>query len=279
MGGNRTPKRRALGAALREARESSGHSLTQFAKMIERPPATLSRWETGERTPQPTDVAQILTTLGINGPRYEEILALASDMDAPFWIPVSLPEQRQHMAALLRFERDASRIIDVAWSLVTGLLQLEAYVRAIMTTGGVPEDDIESRVRLRLGRQRVLGSTELTAVIGEAALHQEVGGEGVLVDQLRHLVEMADHPNVDLRVVPFTAGWVPALEGGWTVIESDEAPTVIHLENRKSGLFLHEDGDVAMYRDATASMLEVAMSPQESVGLIAEKINQLERTK
>jgi len=279
MGGNGTPRRRALGAALREAREAAGYTnLTAFAQLIEVAPATLSRWETGERTPKPTDVVRILTTLGVNGQQFEDILALASDTDAPYWIAVSLPEQRLHLDALLRFERDASKITDVSPLLVTGLLQTEAYIRAMMTApvAGVPQAEIENRIRVRLGRQRVVDTVELVVILGEAALHQQVGGPQVLADQLRHIVQMAAHPNVTLRVVPFTAGWVPSLEGGWSVIESAEASTVIHTENRRSGQFLHEDQDVRLYRDAVDSLLDVAMSPTESLGLIAEKIRQLE---
>jgi transcriptional regulator with XRE-family HTH domain len=271
-----TPKARALGAALREAREAAGLTVRQLAAQIDRDFSLITRWEKAERRIKPVDVAQILTALGIVGARFEEILALANDTDAPLWIPVSLAEQRQHLNALLRFERDAIEIVDVAPLLVTGLVQTEAYIRGIMTTAGVPEDEIEARVRVRLGRQRVVETARLTALLGEAALHQEVGGRAVLVGQLRHLLEVAEHPNVDLRVVPFTAGWVPSLDGGWTVIESAEAPTMIHLENRQSGWFLHEDRDVEVYRSAVASILGVAMSPQESVGLIAGKIQQLE---
>lgn len=273
---SRTPKARALGAALSEARDAAGHGLRAFAKIIDKDPSLLSRWESGERIPKETDVARILAALGINGQRYEEILELARDTDAPRWIAVSLPEQRQHMNALLRFERDASSITDVTPLLPTGLLQTADCIRAIMVSGGVPEDEIESRIRLRLGRQQVLESVSLTAVLGEPVLHQELGGRSVLLGQLRHLLVMADHPNVDLRVIPYTVGWHPALEGGWTVIESHVAPTVIHLENRKSGQFLHEDDDVAVYRDSSASAIEVAMSPAASAELIADKIKQLE---
>jgi hypothetical protein len=145
-----------------------------------------------------------------------------------------------------------------------------------MADAEVSEDEIESRVRVRLGRQRVLDSVELEVLLGEAALHQQVGGRDVLIAQLRHLVEIAGHDNVDLRVVPFTAGWVPALEGGWAVIESAEERPVVHTENRKSGWLLHEDVDVRLYMDAIASMRKKAMSPQATVGLIAEEIQKLE---
>jgi transcriptional regulator with XRE-family HTH domain len=277
MGGNtKTPRRLALGAALREEREAAGVSVTRFASTIGVSPAAISRWETGDRRPQPTDVARFLSALGVTGDRYEEILGLASDVDAPYWIAISLPEQRQHLNALLRFERDAQQIVDVTPLLVTGLLQEEAYIRAIMTAAHVPEDEIESRIRVRLGRQKVLETVRLQALIGEAVLHQEIGGRVVLANQLRHLAKMSDHPNVDLRVIPFTAGWVPSLGGGWTVIESTVAPTVILLESQKSGQFLHEDADVAMYRDAVSTVIGMAMSPEQSLGLIAKRIEQLE---
>lgn len=59
----RTPKARALGKALRKVREERGYGLREFAKVLERDPGVLSRWETGERIPSPDQVAQYLTRL------------------------------------------------------------------------------------------------------------------------------------------------------------------------------------------------------------------------
>lgn len=275
MVSNRTPKQRALGAALREAREAAGHTLRKFAAMIGKDPSVVSRWESGERTPQPTDVAMFLTMLGINGPRYEEILELGTDTDATSWLAVTLPEQQQHLSALLRFEREAKRVTAVSPSLVTGLLQEYLYVEAIMRGGGVPQDDVDKRVAIRLGRAKVLKHVQFTAILGEAALRWEIGGRAALIGQLKHLIDMSDQ--VDLRVIPFTAGWTPALEGPWTVIEFEDAPTVIHLENRRSGLYLHEAEDIAVYRESTASALDAALNAQASVAFIAGVIDELER--
>lgn len=121
MAGNKTAtsKGLALGAALREARLTTGHNnLTRFAERLGKTAATLSRWETGHRTPRPEDVAQILTFLGITDERYEDILALSRDADASSWLATSLPEQRLQLEALLRFERDAEKITTVAPLLV-----------------------------------------------------------------------------------------------------------------------------------------------------------------
>jgi hypothetical protein len=200
-------------------------------------------------------------------------MALTRDTDASSWMAVSLPEQRRHLDALLRFERDASKVTTVCPLLVPGWLQTPGYVRAIMTAGGVPTDEIESRIAIRLGRREMLRSTELTAYVGQAALVQQVGGRDVLRGQLEFLLDMSE--KVDLRVIPFTADWHPALEGSWYVIRSVQDTTVVYMENRRAALFLHEEADVAVYVAAVESVHRVALSRQDSTRLITKMIDDL----
>jgi transcriptional regulator with XRE-family HTH domain len=281
-GSTRTPKARALGAALREARDEQGLSQRKLAAGIGRDPGLVSRWETGDRAPRPTDVAQILTVLGVTGDRYDEIIAMASGTDEPRWLAVSLPAQRQQLAALLECERTASKITHVAPLLIPGVLQTSDYVRTIMTLSGVPADEIETRVIVRIGRRDVItrhAPADLLVYVGEAALRQAVGGPAVMAAQLRYLGELAEMPNVVVRAVPFTEDWHPGLEGMFMLIDSEDASPVVHLENRKSGLFLHEDEDVATYRQAVDSVTRVAMSREDSEGLIAKIANEMETTR
>ncbi|MEV0704201.1 helix-turn-helix transcriptional regulator [Saccharopolyspora sp. NPDC050389] len=279
-GNTRTPKARTLGAALRSAREEHGWKLRQLASQIECAPGSLSRWETGDRFPKPADVARILTTLGVTGEQYDEIIDMTRNTGAPNWLAVSLPEQRQQLAALLEFERTATAITQTAPLLIPGLLQTTAYVRAIMTGGGVPLDEIETRIAVRAGRREAITRQEspvrLAVAIGEAALRQVLGGPNVMADQMDHLLLMSELQNVDLRVVPFASGWHPALEGLFILIESEEAPPVVQLENRRSGLYLHEPEDVEIYRQAADMVFKAALSHAGSKKLIAEIRNDLE---
>ncbi len=265
-----TPKARALGRALRLAREETGLSLRAFATKIGRDPGMLSRWETGERNPQVDQVAQILTMLGVTGERFDEIIALTKGTDEPHWLAITLPEQRQQLNALVDFEQSATKLTHVSPMLVSGLLQTTPYIKAIMTAGSVPHGEVAARVAIRVGRREVLNATPYLALIGEAALRQLIGSPEVMVEQLRHLAEMAARPNVEVRVIPFDSGWHPALEGPYHLLESGEAPPVVQLENRRSVLFLHEEQDVDTYRDATEMLLRSAASADESIALIAE---------
>ncbi|PKW13738.1 helix-turn-helix domain-containing protein [Saccharopolyspora spinosa] len=276
----RTPKARALGNALRAARQEKGLTLRNVAAQLGRDPGALSRWETGERSPKPTDVAQILTILGINGDHYEEILAMTRGTTDSHWLAISLPEQRQHLAALLDFERTATAITQAAPLLIPGLLQSTSYVRAIMTSGGVPPEEVETRIAVRIGRREAITRNEdpvhFRVAIGEAALRQVLGGPQVMLSQLDHLLQMAELANVEVYVVPFGSGWHPALEGLFILIESNHAPPVVQLETRRSGLFLHEPSDVEIYRDAAEGVFNAALDPAESRKHIAKICKEME---
>src|SRR6266545_3441460 len=257
-----TPKARRLGAALREARLERGLGVRQLAQELGRDHSLISRYESGERVPKLEDIATILAIIGVNGERRDEILDLARGTNQPRWLAVTLPEQRQMLAALLELERTATSIIEVTPLLIPGLLQTTRYIRAIMTAGGVPADEIETRVAVRIGRRETITQdtpAKLTALVGETALRQEIGGPDVMIEQLRHLLAMAKRSNVDLRIIPFTAGWYPALEGPFTVIDSTDSAPVVHLENRRPGLCLDEGEELDLYREAAKSVLEVAL--------------------
>jgi hypothetical protein len=98
-----------------------------------------------------------------------------------------------------------------------------------------------------------------------------------MAEQLRHLRDAMQWPNVDLQVVPFDSGWHPALEGPCLVIDSEESEPVVHLGLRDSMLFLHEEDDVNRYRQAVEKVEHVALNPQDSAEVIAGYIQRWEK--
>jgi hypothetical protein len=231
-------------------------------------------------TAKPEHVAQVLTALGVVGEPYNEIMALARDIDAPLWIATTLPAQRQQLAAFVDAEQNATSIVEVSPLLVPGLLQTTDYIRAIMSGGGMPPDEAVTRMAIRVGRRAAItrpNPVEFTTFIGQGALHQLIGSPAIMLEQLRHLRTVAKRPNVTIRVTPFGSGWHPALEGAFTLIRSDGAVPIVLLENRSSGLFLHEDDDVTAYEDAVELVAEAALSPIASIELIAKMVAEKER--
>ncbi|TDP93826.1 helix-turn-helix domain-containing protein [Labedaea rhizosphaerae] len=288
----RTPKARALGAELRQAREEKGLLLREVAAAIKRDIGVLSRWETGDRTPKPEQVAQILTHLGVGGDRYEEIMTLAYGTGESQWVATTLPEQRQQMAAFVHWEQNATRIVEVAPLLVPGLLQTSEYTRAIMTAAGIETGEIASRVATRIGRREIVTRkkkpAELVVLLGESALRQDIGGTETTIGQLAHLLEMAARPNIELRIVPDGSDWHPGLDGAFAIIESSvatlvrkgraaDSDSIAFVSLLRSVLMLHEDEDVHAYKRAVDRIYPVSLPPEASARFIKDLLKRMEK--
>lgn len=276
-----TPKARALGAELRQARERADLGTRELARRLEMDHSMLSRMESGERPAKPEEVARILTALGVNGHAQDAIVELSRDTSGTYWISVGMPEQELQLAALLDFERTSQHITEVSPLLIPGLLQTSDYVRAIMTTAGRPAHEVETRAAVRTGRREVLmrdNPVGFTAFIGARALRQHIVDRDRMVEQLRHVLRLADLDHVTVHVIPDETVWHPGLEGAFSLLDFAAAEPIVHLENRRSGLFLGEEQDVDAYRTAVDKVREVAMSPRDSVGLIADIADRMETT-
>jgi transcriptional regulator with XRE-family HTH domain len=266
-----------LAAALRDARESRGFTLRELGARTARNSGVLSRYETGDRTPRPEDVAQLLTAMEIRGDEYDEILSLAYDTDALGWVAWNVLDQRQHLAAMLDAEKNARHIDHVSPSLFPGLLQSDGYMTAIMSSGSLSAAEITTRVAIRKGRRDALRKNdpvEFVSFLGEAALHWMVGGRDVMAEQVRYVLGVCRAVHVQVLVVPFRSGWQPSLEGQFMVIDNE----IVHLENRKSGIFLHHPDDVGFYVDAIDAVRRVAYDAAESKAMLADRLRELEST-
>lgn len=275
-----SPRARVLGAWLRDARTAANLGTRELARMLDLPHPYISRWETAERMPRPEDVATVLTACGVNGSERERLINLARTATEPNWVTVGEPGASEALAALLEFEQTSKRIAEWSPTVVPGLLQTGDYARAIMHGAGIAQNEIDPRVRVRLSRRDVLtrrNAIEFLALIGQESLRQIIGGEEVMVDQLRLLLQFAEYPSVTLHVVPTGRGWHPGMAGPFELLQFESGRPIVHLEHLRSSLFLYEEeDDLQAYVDAAATVAGVAMSPTDSAGLIAERITELE---
>jgi hypothetical protein len=110
------------------------------------------------------------------------------------------------------YEAEAVALHVFEHSLMPGLLQTEAYARAVLSTRpNTPEDEVESLVAGRLARQAVLWRDDppapiLWALVDEGVLYRPVAPPDVMYDQLKHLAEVSGRPNITVQIVPYSAG-------------------------------------------------------------------------
>lgn len=267
-----------MGAELRECRKNSGLTVRELAGRVGTSHVTISRYETGTRTPQPEDVARILGTLGVTGTRYDEIVEFAQTAGDKNTFGRRSSSTHAHLADLAEFERSASSIVDVAPSLLPGLLQTADYARQIMHS--LPADEREIRVGLRVARRDVLftkTAPKLEVFVAEHALRQPLGGAETMSEQLRHVLRMTALDNVLVLVLPDRlTRYTPAHDGAFVLYEFAKAPPIVQLEHFRASAFLYEAKDVAAYRNAVDDLRSVALSSCDSAALIASIVDEME---
>ncbi|MFI0800425.1 Helix-turn-helix domain-containing protein [Amycolatopsis lurida] len=241
------PHARALADGLRVARKAARLAATEVADKLAWSQSTISRIETGTRAASAEEVSALLAVYQVTGERREALLSLSRD-SGPWWFAdVALQSE-----TLAQYEKEATKIVAFGVTFLPDLLQTPSYARAA-----------SSALRRKLMEQK-----RFVAYIDEGALHRQVGGPRVMANQLRHLISMAERPNVELRVIPFAAG--AHAGGAYVLLEFGDASPVVYLEHRRCGLFLHRPCDVAPYLRPT--MDAVALDPVRSVRLIESVI-------
>ena len=159
---------------------------------------------------------------------------------------------------------------------VPGLLQSEDYARAVTLLGHSDElpRDIERRVRLRMARQAVLDKPDppnVWAVVDEAVLRRPAGSPAVMHGQLKHLLDMAQRPNITIQVMPFQAGGHSAAGGPFSILRFAEPdlPDVVYLEQLTSALYLDKPEVVDSYLKVMERVCMEAATPADSLDAIA----------
>lgn len=178
----------------------------------------------------------------------------------------------------LTLESQASRIQVANMATFPGLLQCPAYAEAVFeATAQVPDpDEVEALVELRTRRRRVLDEgTELHALLGESLLLMPLGGSDVLRQQLTHLLEVADRPNVVVQVVPMTSEKV-ILIGGLVVFDfAANATSVAYAEHAGGQIPFHRPHEVRRFKRDLAHVKSQAWSPDETLTRIQERLEEL----
>jgi transcriptional regulator with XRE-family HTH domain len=170
-------------------------------------------------------------------------------------------------------EAEATALYTFEHSMIPGLLQTEAYARAILETHpDVTEDVVSERLAGRLSRQAILDREDppppvVCALIDQSALNREIGGPVVMRDQLVHLVAMSRRPNITVQVIPNT-GAHPGLLGAFTVADLGGSPGIVNVEDIADGRVAEDAVTVSMVALRFHSLRGDALSKGASRDLI-----------
>jgi transcriptional regulator with XRE-family HTH domain len=270
-----TVRRRRLGAELRTLREQAKLTAEQAGEHLSCHASKIGRIENGRSGVRSLDLRELLNLYGVTDAKRREALAALKEGRKRGWWHEYSDVLTAEAAEYVSLEASASDIKDFEPILIPGLLQTEDYVQALMA-GGRPDSspaDIEMRVRLRKERQSVLAGdhpVRLWAVIGEAALHNQVGSPAIMRAQIGHLLEVTTQPNVTVQALPFTVGAHPGVNGAFAVLafpEPDEQDVIL-VDAMTSSLYLESERQVSRYKFAFNRIRAAAMSPSRTRELL-----------
>ncbi|MHA6625662.1 helix-turn-helix domain-containing protein [Pseudonocardia sichuanensis] len=269
-----TVLRIGLGGALRRRREAAGVTRERAGEAIRASPAKISRLELGRVGFKERDVADLLTAYGVHDPAERaEFLDLARQANTPGWWHRYSDLLPGWFETYLGLEQASSVIRNYEIQFVPGLLQTRDYARAVTMLGHSDPVEVERRVELRMQRQELLTGPNpptLWAVVDEAALRRSLLGPAQYRDQITHLIEMSELPQISLQVAPFSYGGHAAAGGPFAILRFAEPdlPDIVYLEQLTSALYLDKRADVEHYAAVMDRLCAQVEPPDRTIEIL-----------
>jgi len=250
------------GSELRRVREAAGYSQDRLGDCVFCSGAYIGQIEAASRRPQ-LDLSQRMDVVLETGGYLERLceMVLRSTKHAEYFAEV---------AGLLAM---AKTICEFSAHLIPGLLQTEAYARALIRSTDPlrPEEKTTEMVRARLERAILLDDPtkpQYWAILHESALRLPVCDRVGMNVQLMHLAGLMRSRRVAIQVIPNSAGAHPLAGGMVTVMTFEDAPPAVYVEGPLSGHLLDSPSLVGEYQRAYDYGRAVALSPEASLDFI-----------
>lgn len=221
----------------------------------------ISAIETGTKPPRLDQIRAIDTALGTGG----SLEAIWDDMikggAAPTWFRDWLEVE--------------ARAVALRWfgpAYVPGLLQTEAYARETLFGERLTQEEADQLVAARLHRQSILTKERpplVAVVIDEAVITR--GAERarkMMADQLAHILECAQLPNVHVQVVPTSVGMYPGYGGPFILADLPDNRHVGHADNQLPARIVDGADDVGILVSRWERIRGHALSVDQSIELI-----------
>lgn len=264
-------RRKQLGRHLREIREAAGLRMEDAATALDCSRSRIGHMETGRYGVRKPDLEALMRLYGALD-RLDALEELRREgSKRGWWSTYRLPEWLQ---AYIGLENDAVRVRNFSLELIPGLLQTEAYARAVHIGPRAPED-VDRRVAARLQRHARLVAPNppaLAVVMSEGALRRALALGDAGIAQLDHLAASSKLPNVALQVLPFAAGVHSSLAGTFTLLDFDPgvSPPIAYQEYSVGGHLVDDQEDVQHLSDLHDQLRDQALGCDESLTMISK---------
>jgi transcriptional regulator with XRE-family HTH domain len=274
-------QRRRLKTALREHREHTSLTQRGAAAALDWSPSKLIRIEAGTHGVSVTDLQAMLHLYGVTDQDATESLKelARASRGRPWWHEYRDIVSPQ-FATYLGHESSASALTAFHPFMLPGLLHTEAYATAVLDVLRNPERT-RRIVELKTKRQQQMfadPAIRIAFIVNEEALYRQIGGRETMRLQLQHIRDIAERPNVTVKIVPFSAGAHPGLCGSFTLVRIDELNEQLVFLESMNGDKLVRDGqaDIELYDAYVAELDRCALAREDGDALLKDQIERLQ---
>jgi hypothetical protein len=269
-----TVAKRRLAAILTQLRVETGYTANQVCDQLSWGRGKVGRFEANQwKRPEMSDVRDLLRLYGVDEARREQIeeLAVLARM-RPWWRDFGDIFGGNEFPG---YEMDAGRISVYIPLVLPGLVQTQPYMDAQMRIGMQSASWQGRAAEVRRRRQQILDREDGTApqlrvAITEASLMYRWGTLAERHEQVMHLVDLSQRPNVEIRVLRFEDGLHP---GGLTAVNifefpQEQDPDLAFLEGEYALMEVHEPVELAAYREIFERICAAALEPPETTDFL-----------
>jgi transcriptional regulator with XRE-family HTH domain len=269
-----------LARGLRALRESAAVSRRDAAKAIGCSESKVGRLELGRSGCSARDVDALLTFYGADDDERTTLLTLAEQTTARPWWHGDGDIVPSWVRPYLTAEQAAKLVRTFEPQYVPGLLQSEGYARELIR-GDLPEAteaEVERRVAFRARRQRVLRRRprplNLWVVLDQRALWRPIGGPAVMTEQVMHIMELCQRPNVTVQIAPpGVCGRVEG-DGPLTLVRFPQQglQDMVYLERADGADYPVRRSEVERHWHVFNTLVTEAAPPERTVQILADTL-------
>jgi len=277
------PYGQELAAELRRIRLVAGMSNGEVARRTGLSRSSVSQLEDGQLLPSPDQVDHWAHTVGVSERVRERLRTLAEEAATEV---ISVRHLLRPGPAAIgedvgRLEASAAAVRSCQPLAVPGLLQTPEYAKWVMGALELPRADLDAGIAARMARQVLLHdpARNFEFILSEYGLRWSPIGtpQAVLWDQLSHIGELAELPNVSVGVIGMGVqtklGLVPFVL--YEQVQSDSPGgriDVVMLETPAAMVVVTDPVDITSYRSHLAWFREAADFGPDVVNKVRDKI-------
>ncbi|MFF7309234.1 Scr1 family TA system antitoxin-like transcriptional regulator [Streptomyces sp. NPDC008137] len=254
---------RTFGAVVQALREHVGLSRVDLGDRVRYSKHTVESVELGRRMPDKAFVERAEEALGNTGALRKAARHLTrGEAGLAAWF-------RQWA----RLEREAVSLCTYECRLVPGLLQSEAYARAVFE-GTIPlrtDEELEQQLAARMERQAMMRerpTVPFSFIVEEHVFRRRFGDAEAMRELYDHVLELSAPRNVTLQVVPLEAGLHPCLDGPVRILETPAGQRLGYSEGQENGRLISDRKEVSLLCQRYETLRSQALSPTESRALL-----------